>query len=95
MMSPTGRISGILHAWGGGGREGVYSQIAHHAGLDARNFLYGRERFGRDQAFEGVCSELLTTIGRDEPKPLYDAVLIDEAQDLPSAFFKLVYNIRS
>src|SRR5437588_9874181 len=23
----------ILHAWGGGGREGVYSQIASHCGI--------------------------------------------------------------
>jgi superfamily I DNA and RNA helicase len=81
----------ILHAWGGGGREGVYSQIAQHMAIDARDYLYGRERFGREQAFDGVCSELLAAARTSSSEPIYDAVLIDEAQDLPSAFFQLIH----
>ena len=81
----------VLHAWGAGGREGVYSQIAHHVGADAKDFLYGRARFGRENAFEGVCAELLALLPADLTTPIYDAVLIDEAQDLPPAFFQLVY----
>ena len=80
----------VLHSWGGTGREGVYSELARHAGVVARDFLYGRSRFGRDGAFAGVCSELLSATAHDEARPIFDAVLIDEAQDLPPAFFQLI-----
>ena len=41
------------------------------------------------------CDELLTVIGEDY-EPEYDVMLIDEAQDLPSSFFRLVYaNVKS
>ncbi len=81
----------ILHAWGGSGQEGVYSQLAQNFGMDARDYLYGRERFGRDDAFQGVCSELVSAVNANPVDPIYDAVLIDEAQDLPPAFFQLIH----
>ena len=41
-----------------------------------------------DDPFEYVCDDALSKIIGKE-KPLYDIILIDEAQDLPSPFFKL------
>jgi superfamily I DNA and RNA helicase len=35
--------------------------------------------------------QLLATAQRQDPQPIFDAVLIDEAQDLPPEFFQLVY----
>ena len=46
-----------------------------------------------DGAFEGLCQELLTAISGSDPEPLYDAILIDEAQDLPEPFFRIVRKI--
>ena len=83
----------LLHAWGGRGREGLYQQIAIHCGLTPRDFLYGKSRYGMEGAFEGVCAELLSSITASTPEPLYDAVLIDEAQDLPISFFQMVHKM--
>lgn len=81
----------IRHAWGGRDRLGVYTEIADHCGVAPRNFIYGRSRFGRSDAFGGVCAELLDATVNTNIRPLYDAVLIDEAQDLPTPFYRLVY----
>jgi superfamily I DNA and RNA helicase len=81
----------IIHAWGSRSRAGVYSMIA--AALDAtpRDWAYARNTYGFDSAFQGVCQELLAIANSRETAPLFDAVLIDEAQDLPPEFFQLVY----
>lgn len=81
----------ILHAWGGTGRPGLYTEIADHIGADARDFAYGQAKFGMNDAFRGVCAELLASVPDSAAEPLFDAVLIDEAQDLPPEFLKLVY----
>jgi superfamily I DNA and RNA helicase len=80
----------ILHAWGSPSRDGVYNRISQHLGLVPRDFNYGALTFGRANAFGGVCGEIL---GADlsSAASLFDAVLIDEAQDLPPEFFQLVY----
>ena len=83
----------ILHSWGGRSREGLYQQIAIHCGSIPRDFMYGRAKYGMDRAFEGICSELWAEIATSSPEPLFDAVLIDEAQDLPIPFFKIIYKV--
>ena len=80
----------ILHCWGGRDRPGVYSQIAAHCGVTPRDFVYARERFGQGREFEGICSELWSLVEAVPPEPIYDIMLIDEAQDCPAPFFKLV-----
>lgn len=85
----------IIHAWGGSASPGVYTQIADHMQVPARDFLYGKARFGWNNAFQGVCEELLATTANSSAKPLYDAVLVDEAQDLPWQFFRLIYRFTS
>ena len=83
----------ILHAWGGRNRAGLYQQIAIRCGVVPRNFLYGRSTYGRDRAFDGVCTELLAATAASPPDPIFDTVLIDEAQDLPPSFFQMVYKM--
>ncbi|MCP4699299.1 MAG: ATP-binding domain-containing protein [Gammaproteobacteria bacterium] len=82
----------ILHAWGSPSQSGLYAEIASRIDFPVRNYLYGKTKYGMEKAFEGVCGELLQAVRsrRDMPH-LYDAVLIDEAQDLPALFFKMVY----
>lgn len=81
----------VIHAWGGSDRDGLYTQIAQYCGVTPRDFLYGRTRYGMENAFRGVCTELLSATSSAAPDPMYDAVLVDEAQDMPSQFFQLVY----
>ena len=81
----------ILHSWGSRSRIGVYSLIATALGETPRDWAYARGQYGQDGAFQGICRELLE-VARSRPvNPLFDAVLIDEAQDLPPEFFQLVY----
>ena len=44
-----------------------------------------------DDAFKGVCKELLSGLIDSSVEPCFDAVLIDEAQDLPPEFLQLAY----
>lgn len=90
--SPDFTKLSILHAWGASNRAGIYNTIAAHMGMPPRDFNYASSKYGRDDAFAGVCGELLS-VAEASPHidPIFDAVLIDEAQDLPSEFFRLVY----
>ena len=81
----------ILHTWGGSGRGGLYTAMARAAGAPVRDFQYASATYGMDNAFLGVCRELLEFTDGVDVAPLFDAVLIDEAQDLPIEFFRLVY----
>jgi superfamily I DNA and RNA helicase len=85
-----GRLQ-IIHAWGSSTQPGLYSIIAQANGIKPRDFLYGRQTFGYESAFEGVCQELLNEVGEGRFKQLYDAILIDEAQDFPHSFFETAY----
>lgn len=80
----------IQHAWGGA-EQGVYSEICNHLKYSPMNWYAAESKYGRDDAFKGICKELLDFIGDNEFPPIYDYVLIDEAQDFPEEFFKLVY----
>lgn len=82
----------VMHSWGAGGRAGIYTTMATHLGVTPRDFRYANQKYGMDGAFKGVCSELLAIAeAMQHVEPIFDAVLIDEAQDLPSEFFRLVY----
>lgn len=81
----------IMHAWGGSGRDGIYRDIARSIGFTPRDWGSARAKWGYDDAFKGACAELLSASSEIVVKPIYDAVLIDEAQDLPPEFFQLVY----
>jgi superfamily I DNA and RNA helicase len=81
----------LLHAWGGAGRDGMYRVIARKLDAPIRDFGYARATWGRDGAFRGACAELLQIASASPAEPIFDAVLIDEAQDLPAEFFQLVY----
>ena len=67
----------VLHAWGSQDRPGFYSILRNRAG---RNAVVNTQRFGTPQ-------ELLAEAARDllknyHPEQIYDAVLIDEGQDI-------------
>ena len=81
----------IKHAWGASGRDGVYKDFVDHVGGAYRDFGTAARLFGLDNAFHGACSEALNSSSDDPEK--YDMVLMDEAQDLPHDFFKIVYRL--
>lgn len=84
------RVS-VLHGWGSRSREGMYTRLADALGVPPMNFGAAERKYGRDDAFEGACNELLAVAEKQTIEPIFDAVLIDEAQDLPPSFFRLIY----
>jgi superfamily I DNA and RNA helicase len=81
----------VLHAWGSNRAQGVYSEIASATGFAPQSFGEARTKYGLNKAFEGICTELLAGAAKKPIAPIFDALLVDEAQDLPSAFFRLIY----
>jgi len=81
----------IRHSWGSSSQPGIYSEIAGRAGVSPMTLGEARQRFPYAQVFDGICKELDKALLGRTLEPFYDAVLIDEAQDLPPSFFSLVW----
>ena len=81
----------ILHSWGSPSSDGLYYGFCKDNGLIYRDFKSAQNQFGADKEFDGACSEAISSIKR--VKQTYDAILVDEAQDLPASFLKLCYLI--
>ena len=85
----------VINAWGAPGgddRDGIYYEFCRATGVDYYDFRSARHRFGgSDQAFDGACRAALD--GAPEPPSLYDAILVDEAQDFAPSFLRLCYAI--
>lgn len=82
----------ILHSWGTNSDEGIYSIAVRKLGLTPLNYTNAKTKYGSSGAFEGVCREVVYAFGNQSYEE-FDAILIDEAQDMPSFFFKLCYNL--
>ncbi len=84
----------VRNAWGapgGDGRDGIYHHFCRIRGSQYHDFTTAKRRFGADQAFAGVCRRALEESVRNEQ--CYDAVLVDEAQDIPPVFLRLCYEL--
>jgi superfamily I DNA and RNA helicase len=81
----------IIHAWGGMNQPGFYSEVALAQGVTPKDFNYAKQAYSAPLAFDGICQELLKEVSEEKFRPLFDVVLIDEAQDFPPSFFELAY----
>lgn len=81
----------ILHAWGSAVESGFYSTAAVENGYSPLSFGIAKHRFGYSNSFNGICEELVGHSKKNPLKQRWDYVLIDEAQDFPAYFFRLVY----
>lgn len=79
----------VLHAWGGRKKEGLYSFLCSQYGLSPKT-LY--ETRNMSDPYQYIFSDFLSK-KKDEIQPIFDMVLIDEAQDFPPAFFETIYYI--
>jgi superfamily I DNA and RNA helicase len=85
----------ILNAWGGPGekeQDGIYHKYCRQYSLEFIDFGTARRKFGNEKEFQSVCEDALSKTRVLEEKPLYDLVLIDEAQDFPPEFLRLCYS---
>lgn len=82
----------IFHCWGSRSEPGFYAQVARSHDVEPLTWRAADQKYGRE-SFDGACKELLHVIDRSSKcVELYDAILIDEAQDLPASFFRLAYS---
>lgn len=71
----------------GSSREvGIYSEICEKLGIEPLSFYAAQGKYGQEKAFEGACQEALEVAEKVTTEPLYDYILIDEAQDFPASF---------
>lgn len=84
----------ILNAWGRSvvaDDDGLYHQfIKYQDDAEYYDFAQAKRKFGFEP-FEKVCQEAIQKMNRSVP--LYDVILIDEAQDFSKYFFQICYHL--
>lgn len=83
----------VINAWGAPGgpsRTGVYFQFCQANGVEFWDFNRAKDRFSLQTAFKGVVEIALGAAAKN--RPIFDAILIDEAQDFDANFLRLCYN---
>ena len=81
----------IINAWGSSKNPGLYYDICNRLECEYYTYTQAKHVFGKHNVFESVCAELLK--GFQHIQKLYDCILIDEAQDFGSNFYKLCLNV--
>lgn len=89
-VDPDWSMLNIKHAWGGSGIDGVYYSSCVDNGIPTIRFKEAKEA-NPSNPFDYVCAQSLKK--NYSIKKSYDYVLIDEAQDMPVNFFKLIYRL--
>jgi superfamily I DNA and RNA helicase len=85
----------ILQSWGAPGsaeKNGIYYTYCKQAGTEYFDLTGARNRFPRRE-FEGVCKNAIEE--KKVASPVYDAILVDEAQDLSAHFLQICYQLLS
>lgn len=78
----------VQHAWGGATKPGVYSSLCRRQVAPRLDFNSARAR-SRSQPFRAACQDALSR----PIEPYYDFALVDEAQDVPPEFFRMLYQM--
>lgn len=80
----------IIHAWGSKNAEGLYFNFCRANNIVCYDYNDACRRFGRNAlAFDKVCQEAVESVA--DPKPLFDMILVDEAQDFSKYFLRMCY----
>ena len=89
----------LRHIWGepvDGQILGLYAHFCHSVGAEFHVAGSARRAFGSDQELQGACRQAVADFESqsdslaDFPYP-YDAILLEDAHDLPPAFFQFCY----
>ena len=84
----------VMHAWGSKDQPGFYRLLAYQCGLVPKGLEQAMAELrakndNTTEPFDYVCQDLEEK-AKKIPQ-LFDAILIDEGQDLPPAFYRLAY----
>ena len=84
----------IVNAWGAPGgveRDGIYYEFCRVNDVEYLDFRTARTRYGPQNPFSAACE--IAFRASSEGTPVYDAILIDEAQDFSPWFLRLCYQL--
>jgi len=83
----------VMHAWGARERRGFYRSVCSDNGIHAISVSEAKAAGHKstDDAFLYAVKNLFEK--KDKIPPTFDAILIDEGQDLPPVFYKLAYHV--
>lgn len=85
----------VINAWGAPGTkqdEGIYYLFCQAHGVKYYDFRSARANFGfGGDLFKAICEEARS--GTKEMHPMFDAILVDEAQDFSPPFLNLCYDL--
>ncbi|HHX70821.1 MAG TPA: ATP-binding domain-containing protein [Gallicola sp.] len=87
----------IIHAWGAPGKKdnnGMYYTFCAVNNIEYYDYSGAKDKYGKfgyDQIFGKICEEAINSIQKSEE--IYDAILVDEAQDFTSDFLKICYHL--
>lgn len=85
----------VLHAWGSPSSAGIYSEICLNYGLDYYNYRDAKLKdLSTKDAFGSACLYALEQLKEIENATgMFDAILVDEAQDFSGSFLQLCYSV--
>ena len=84
----------ILNAWGAPGgddRDGIYHEFCRVHDIEYFDFRTAAARFPKGKEFASVCEHAVAEAG--EGRHVYNAILVDEAQDFSPAFLRLCHEL--
>jgi superfamily I DNA and RNA helicase len=85
----------VLHAWGAKERKGFYRTVAMKTGKQPLAVKDAERELGRTlspgEGFRHICDKLESSVSRFPV--LYDAIFIDEGQDLPPSFYRIAHKV--
>lgn len=91
-IEPDWRKLKVLHAWGAREQKGFYRDLAQKSGVYPKSLNDVKREIGNvspSESFEYIC-HCLQEEANYIPE-IYDALIIDEGQDLPPIFYQLAY----
>lgn len=88
----------VLSAWGqqapfNSDESGIYAQYCDATNLPYLGYSEAKLRYEYDDLFEGIFRDAFLDTKSDTIDPLYDAMIVDDAQDLSPYFLRLCYQL--
>lgn len=83
----------ILQAWGSARDTGMYYEFCKVNNVEYFDFSQASNRYGNNNNLIDIISNIALNSVKSPVKEVYDAVLIDEAQDFSESFLRLCYAI--
>jgi len=88
-FEPDWDLLHVRHGWGGRSRQGVYSDLCARQGVTPLDLRSARSIDRIKDPFQICCEQALQL----PIMPEYDFILVDEAQDFPKEFFRVLFQL--